>query len=126
SAQHGGEFPETGSRNSAANARSGFAGDPTTGARDRLSGTQDGALRAGRLPSSEVGQAAGSFFEGLPGEFSQHDFGQVDVEFLNGAPPAHHFFASRLKYSRYVRVSLVKPLARKCYSRLEEAALIYC
>src|SRR5215469_10605000 len=24
-------------------------------------------------------------FEGLPGEFSQHDFGEVDVEFLNGA-----------------------------------------
>ena len=23
-------------------------------------------------------------FEGLPGEFSQHDFGQVDVEFLGG------------------------------------------
>ena len=24
-------------------------------------------------------------FEGLPGEFSQHDFGQVEVEFRNGA-----------------------------------------
>jgi hypothetical protein len=24
-------------------------------------------------------------FEGLPGEFSQHDFGQVKVEFLNGS-----------------------------------------
>ena len=24
-------------------------------------------------------------FEGLPGEFSQHDFGQVDVEFVDGA-----------------------------------------
>jgi transposase len=47
-------------------------------------------------------------FEGLPGEFSQHDFGQVDVEFLNGARQRIHFFASRLKYSRYVRVSLVK------------------
>jgi len=47
-------------------------------------------------------------FEGLPGEFSQHDFGQVDVEFLNGARQRIHFFASRLKYSRYVRVSLVQ------------------
>ena len=47
-------------------------------------------------------------FEGLPGEFSQHDFGQVDVEFLDGSARRVHFFASRLKYSRYIRVSLVK------------------
>jgi len=46
-------------------------------------------------------------FEGLPGEFSQHDFGQVEVEFRNGASQRIHFFASRLKYSRLVRVSLV-------------------
>ena len=47
-------------------------------------------------------------FEGLPGEFSQHDFGEVEVEFRNGARQRVHFFASRLKYSRFVRVSLVK------------------
>lgn len=47
-------------------------------------------------------------FEGLPGEFSQHDFGQVDVEFRDGSVRRLHFFASRLKYSRWVRVSLVK------------------
>jgi transposase len=47
-------------------------------------------------------------FEGLAGEFSQHDFGQVDVEFLNGTRQRIHFFASRLKYSRWVRISLVK------------------
>jgi transposase len=47
-------------------------------------------------------------FEGLPGEFSQHDFGQVDVEFVNGAIRRIHFFASRLKYSRFIRVSLVQ------------------
>ena len=46
-------------------------------------------------------------FEGLPGEFSQHDFGQVEVEFRNGASQRIHFFASRLKYSRWVRVSVV-------------------
>src|ERR1700731_1093892 len=46
-------------------------------------------------------------FEGLPGEFSQHDFGQVEMEFRNGASRRIHFFASRLKYSRLVRVSLV-------------------
>lgn len=47
-------------------------------------------------------------FEGLPGEFSQHDFGEVVVQFLNGTRQRIHFFASRLKYSRVVRVSLVK------------------
>ena len=47
-------------------------------------------------------------FEGLPGEFSQHDFGQVEVEFRDGPGERIHFFASRLKYSRLVRVSLVK------------------
>jgi transposase len=47
-------------------------------------------------------------FEGLPGEFSQHDFGEVDVQFVNGTRQRIHFFASRLKYSRWVRVSLVK------------------
>ena len=47
-------------------------------------------------------------FEGLPGEFSQHDFGQVDVAFLDGSIRRIHFFASRLKYFRYIRVSVVK------------------
>ena len=47
-------------------------------------------------------------FEGLAGEFSQHDFGEVVVQFRNGTGQRIHFFASRLKYSRVVRVSLVK------------------
>ena len=47
-------------------------------------------------------------FEGLPGEFSQHDFGQVDVEFRDGSVRRVRFFASRLKYSRWVCVSIVK------------------
>jgi transposase len=47
-------------------------------------------------------------FEGLPGEFSQHDFGEVEVEFLNGGRQRIHFLASRLKYSRWVRISLVQ------------------
>jgi transposase len=46
-------------------------------------------------------------FEGLPGEFSQHDFGQVDVRFLDGHEERIHFFASRLKYSRWTEVSVV-------------------
>lgn len=46
-------------------------------------------------------------FEGLPGEFSQHDFGQVDVKFVDGRKKRVHFFASRLKYSRFAAVTLV-------------------
>lgn len=46
-------------------------------------------------------------FEGLPGEFTQHDFGEVDVRFLDGTVKRVHFFASRLKYSRWVEVSIV-------------------
>src|SRR4051812_28192428 len=46
-------------------------------------------------------------FEGLPGEFSQHDFGQVEVRFLDGSERWVHFLASRLKYSRWVQVTLV-------------------
>jgi transposase len=47
-------------------------------------------------------------FEGLPGEFSQHDFGHVDVRFVDGSKRRVHFFASRLKYSRFARVTLVE------------------
>jgi len=46
-------------------------------------------------------------FEGLPGEFSQHDFGEVWVTYQDGTERKVHFFASRLKYSRWVEVSLV-------------------
>jgi transposase len=47
-------------------------------------------------------------FEGLPGEFSQHDFGHVDVWFVGGRKKRVHFFASRLKYSRFAVVTLVE------------------
>lgn len=47
-------------------------------------------------------------FEGLPGEFSQHDFGQIDVRFVEGTKKRVRFFASRLKYSRFVAVTLVE------------------
>lgn len=46
-------------------------------------------------------------FEGLPGEFSQHDFGHVDVRFVDGRTKRVHFVASRLEYSRFVAVTLV-------------------
>jgi transposase len=46
-------------------------------------------------------------FEGLPGEFSQHDFGEVRVRYQSGTEEIVHFFASRLKYSRWAEVTLV-------------------
>jgi hypothetical protein len=39
-------------------------------------------------------------FEGLAGEFPQHDFGEVDVRYQDGTAQRVHFFASHLKYSR--------------------------
>lgn len=47
-------------------------------------------------------------FEGLPGEFSQHDFGQRQVSFEDGTTGVIHFFASRLKYSRMIDVQVVE------------------
>jgi transposase len=46
-------------------------------------------------------------FEGPAGEFSQHDFGEVDVRYCDGSEARVHFFASRLKYSRWMEVALV-------------------
>ena len=46
-------------------------------------------------------------FEGLPGEFSQHDFGEVEVKYTDGSIERVHFFASRLKWSRWAEVTLV-------------------
>jgi transposase len=46
-------------------------------------------------------------FEGLPGEFTQHDFGEVVVCYADGQRERVTFFASRMKYSRLVQVTLV-------------------
>ena len=51
-------------------------------------------------------------FEGLPGEFSQHDFGEIDVNFMNGTKRRIHFFASRMKYSRWTEIG--PPHLRQC------------
>jgi transposase len=47
-------------------------------------------------------------FEGVPAEFSQHDFGQVEVSYRGATKERIHFFASRLKYSRWIDVRLVE------------------
>jgi transposase len=46
-------------------------------------------------------------FEGVPGEFSQHDFGSVRVTYADDSCEKIHFFASRLKYSRWTHVVIV-------------------
>lgn len=46
-------------------------------------------------------------FEGVPGEFCQHDFGHVEVRFVDGTRKRIHFFASRLKWSRWTEVTVV-------------------
>ena len=46
-------------------------------------------------------------FEGLPGEFSQHDFGEVRINYLNGSREVVRFFCSRLKWSRWAAVDAV-------------------
>lgn len=48
-----------------------------------------------------------SRFDGLPGEFSQHDFGEVTVRYRSGQRERIQFFASVLKFSRLRGVKLV-------------------
>lgn len=61
-------------------------------------------VRAIRKPACDFT----SRFEGLAGEFSQHDFGTVEVTFVDGSTQRVKFFASRLKWSRFACVSLVE------------------
>ena len=63
-------------------------------------------------------------FEGLPGEFTQHDFGEVRVRYLDGTSEKVIFLATRLKFSRWVEVSLVEnqtaeTLVRTCCTHYE-------
>ena len=47
-------------------------------------------------------------FEGVAGEFSQHDFGGVRLRWRGSGPAGRvHFFCSRLNFSRYALVKLV-------------------
>jgi transposase len=63
-------------------------------------------------------------FEGLPGEFAQVDFGHVRVGYDDGTTEILHFFAARLKWSRWIYVELVEneqveSLVRALLSALE-------
>ena len=46
-------------------------------------------------------------FEGVPGEFSQHDFGSVKATYAHDSTETVHFFASRLEYCRWTHVVTV-------------------
>ena len=46
-------------------------------------------------------------FEGVPGEFAQHDFGTLTVRYEDGATEKLTFYAGRMKYSRALHVCLL-------------------
>ena len=56
-------------------------------------------------------------FEGLAGEFCQNDFGSVRMRYDNGFEENLHFYASRLKWSRWVYVELVPNEQEEALSR---------
>ncbi|MFQ5479577.1 MAG: IS21 family transposase, partial [Candidatus Binatia bacterium] len=78
-------------------------------------------VKAIRPPKTESPEVR---FEGVPGEFSQHDFGSVRVTYADGSDEKIHFFASRLKYSRWTHVvtvpnEKVEPLIRSLLQAFE-------
>jgi transposase len=61
-------------------------------------------------------------FEGVAGEFAQHDFGEFRLEYLDGASEKLHFYCGRLKYSRALHVQLNGGETAEAYIRGMEAA----
>ena len=53
------------------------------------------------------GQLPVVLFEGVAGEFAQHDFGEVNITYENGIRERLHFYAGRLKFSRHMCVKTV-------------------
>lgn len=86
----------------------------------RAQGYEGGKSAAYTIISSLRGDDDVDFvtrFEGVAGEFCQHDFGQVDVRFVDDNIKRVRFFASRLKYSRMVAVTLVDDETAETISR---------
>lgn len=61
-------------------------------------------------------------FEGVAGEFAQHDFGTLKVTYTEGTVEKLTFFAARLKYSRALHVTLVDGESTEAFLRGLEAA----
>ena len=85
----GGAVPRPRGEGTGRGAGAALAGDPAAGAARRV-------RRAARARCTSWSHRCGHGrsrpmvrFEGLPGEFSQHDFGHVDVRFMDGSPEAH-------------------------------------
>jgi transposase len=60
-------------------------------------------------------------FEGVRGEFAQHDFGTLTVRYLDGTEEKLTFYAGRLKYSRALHVCLVSGENTEAFVRGMEA-----
>lgn len=61
-------------------------------------------------------------FEGVAGEFCQHDFGKLRVVYTDGQDEMLTFFAARLKYSRMMHVCLVEGETHEVLIRGMESA----
>jgi transposase len=61
-------------------------------------------------------------FEGMAGEFCQHDFGKLTVSYRDGSAEKLIFFAARLKYSRMIHVCLVEGESTEALIRGMESA----
>jgi transposase len=56
-------------------------------------------------------------FEGVAGEFAQHDFGTLTVTYTDGTTEKLTFYAGRLKYSRALHVCLVAGESAEAFLR---------
>jgi transposase len=63
-------------------------------------------------------------FEGVAGEFAQHDFGEVRVQYRDQTSEKLRFYAGRLKYSRALHVRLADGETAEAYIRGMEAAAV--
>lgn len=61
-------------------------------------------------------------FEGVAGEFAQHDFGEIRLQYRDGPAEKLRFYAGRLKYSRALHVRLADGETTEAYIRGMEAA----
>ena len=71
---------------------------------DGYDGSKTAVYDAVRRLRQHAPQTGVARFEGLPGEFSQHDFGEVWVRYRDGSRERLKFFVSVLKFSRLRRV----------------------
>jgi transposase len=63
-------------------------------------------------------------FEGLPGEYVQFDFGEVEIDFVATGKQRIHFFGGRLKCSRFMHVVLVPDQCAETLVRSVVACLV--